>query len=461
MSVDEKRGIVYVPTGSAAYDFYGGDRKGQNLYANCIIALNAATGKRIWHYQTIHHDLWDKDLPANPNLVTITKDGKKVDCIAQITKSGMVFLLNRETGQPLYPIPEVPVPASELEGEQAWKTQPVPTFPQPFTRQAFTEQDVNDLVSAEENQALVKRVRELRSGGVFMPPTLQGTLLFPGFDGGGEWGGAAFDPVSEMLYVNANEMPWILTSVKVNNEMAQHESMFAAGQRLYGLTCSSCHGADRKGDSQGIFPSLVNIKSKYNEKQLAEIVEKGRRMMPAFKQVPEADRQAIYTYLLELDSKMAQKEYTPATEKKTVLPYSTSGYHRFLTKEGYPAIKPPWGTLNAINLKTGEIAWKVPLGEFEALKKKGVPATGTENYGGPAITAGGLVFIGASQDEKFRVFDKDTGKLLYETQLPAGGYATPAVYEAAGKQFVVIACGGGKMGTKSGDSYVAFALPGK
>jgi quinoprotein glucose dehydrogenase len=457
MALDEKRGIVYVPTGSAAYDFYGGNRKGNNLFANCILALDAATGKRIWHYQTVHHDIWDKDLSANPNLITITKEGKKIDCVAQITKTGMVFLLNRETGQPVFPIQEVAVPQSDLIGEQSSPTQPIPTFPKPFARQVFKENDINP--HSTQKDSLLKVLRNVKNGNMFMPPSKKGTIVFPGFDGGGEWGGAAFDPQSEMLYVNANEMPWILKIIDVDNKMSQQETMFAAGKRLYGSTCASCHGVNREGGSQGVFPALINIKTKYSKPQVTEIINQGRRMMPSFKQIPQQDKEAILAFLMDSDEKLKQKEYTPPVENRIVLPYTTTGYNRFVDKDGYPAIAPPWGTLNAIDMKTGEIAWKVPLGEFEALSKKRIPITGTENYGGMAVTAGGLVFIAATRDEKFRAFDKDTGKLLWETKLPAGGYATPAVYEVNGKQYVVIACGGGKMGTKSGDKYLAFALP--
>jgi len=460
MSLDEKRGIVYVPTGSASFDFYGGNRKGSNLFSNCIIALNAATGKRIWHYQTIHHDIWDKDLPANPNLVTITKDGKKIDCVAQITKTGFVFLLNRDNGEPIYPINEVPVPSSDIIGESTWKTQPIPTFPKPFTRQTFNEEDLNDLISPEEKNILKQRLKSYKTGNMFNPPSKQGTVIFPGYDGGAEWGGAAFDPTTELLYVNSNEMPWVLTLVDVDSKKTEHENMFTAGKRLYNNTCATCHGMDRKGDAQHIFPSLVNLKSKYKKEQVSEIIRKGRRMMPSFNQVSEVDRNAILTYIMELDDKMKGKEYSPSSViNAPILPYNSTGYHRFITKDGYPAIKPPWGTLNAINLKTGEIEWKIPFGEIEKLKNKGIPTTGTENYGGPVVTAGGLLFIAATKDEKFRVFDKDNGKILFEIKLPAAGFATPSVYSVKGKQYVVIACGGGKIGTKSGDSYVAFSLP--
>jgi quinoprotein glucose dehydrogenase len=455
MSLDEERGIVFVPIGSASYDFWGGNRKGQNLFANCLLALDANTGKRLWHFQTIHHDLWDRDLPAPPNLVTITQDGKKVDAVAQITKHGFVFLFDRVTGKPLFPIQETPVPTSDLKGEQAWATQPIPTLPKPYMRQNFEESDIID-ISPEHQQEIAERFKKLRSGNMFIPPSTQGAVLFPGFDGGGEWGGASFDPESGLLYVNSNEMPWTITMQE--NQLATGGTLADRGKNLYVGNCANCHGTDRKGNAQA-FPSLVNLNKKYKEAQVVNILKTGRGAMPSFKHLADQDREALATFLLDLkkENKPVEKKELEADDAP-IPDYSMTGYTRFLTKDGYPAIKPPWGTLNAIDLATGQIAWKVPLGEFAELTKKGIPQTGTENYGGPVTTAGGLIFIGATKDEKFRAFDKKTGKVLWETQLPAGGYATPCTYEIDGKQYVVIAAGGGKMGTKSGDSYVAFAL---
>lgn len=448
MSLDEQRGIVFAATGSATYDFWGGYRHGQNLFSDCVLALDANTGKRIWHYQTVHHDLWDRDLPAPPNLVTVLHKGKTVDAVAQITKQGFVFVLDRMTGKPLFPVKEIRVPASSLEGEQAWKTQPVPGLPEPFMRQQFTENDLNDLLP-EFRTELLPQFQALQSGNMWSPPSLRGIALFPGFDGGAEWGGAAYDPSSNWLYVNANEMPWIVKMVK--NEPGQ-----SVGQALYVANCANCHGLDRRGNGNA-FPPLTDIGKKRTAAQIDEMLKSGKGTMPAYRHLPEAERKQIVGYLLNEQPAGPVKEMT-AEERAFLPPYTMTGYNRFLTKDGYPAIKPPWGTLNAINLNTGKIEWKVPLGAFDALSRQGIPPTGTENYGGPVCTAGGLVFIGASKDEKFRAFDKKTGKILFETTLPAGGYATPAVYAVDGKQYVVIACGGGKMGTKSGDSYVAFVV---
>jgi len=458
LSVDQKRGLVFIPTGSAAYDFYGGNRKGQNLFANSLLALKAETGERVWHYQTVHHDVWDRDLPAPPNLVTIERDGKKIDAVAQITKSGFVFVFNRETGEPLFPIEEKEYPASDLSGEETWPTQPLPLEPPPFARQIFREDDVTD-ISPQAHEAALARWRQVRSAGQFIPPSKEGTMIFPGFDGGAEWGGAGFDPNTGMLYVNANEMPWILTMIDI--ELAQSQDPYDQGQVVYALNCASCHGGQRQGDQQKIYPALTNLKGRKSKEEVLQATVNGKGAMPSFGYLSEKEKKDLLAFLFEEKNvKAANRSGDQQRRQETpIVPFVSTGYHRFLDHEGYPAVKPPWGTLTAIDLNKGEIVWQVPLGEFEALTKRGIPQTGTENYGGPVVTAGGLIFIGASKDEKFRVFDKETGKVLWETQLLAGGYATPSTYEYKEKQYVVIACGGGKMGTKSGDAYVAFALP--
>lgn len=457
MSVDQKRGLVFIPTGSAAYDFYGGNRRGQNLFANSLLALKAETGERVWHYQIVHHDIWDRDLPAPPNLVTIKRDGKKIDAVAQVTKSGFVFVFHRETGEPLFPIEEKAYPASDLSGEETWPTQPLPLKPPPFARQIFREEDVTD-ISPQSHEAALARWRQVRSAGQFIPPSKEGTMIFPGFDGGAEWGGAGFDPNTGILYVNANEMPWILTMIDI--EVAQSEDPYDQGQVVYALNCASCHGGQREGDQQKIYPALTNLKSRKSKEDVLQATVNGKGAMPSFGYLSEKEKKDLLAFLFEEKNVKAanRRGEQQIQQEAPVVPFVSTGYHRFLDHEGYPAVKPPWGTLTAIDLNKGEIVWQVPLGEFEALTKRGIPQTGTENYGGPVVTAAGLIFIGATKDEKFRAFDKETGKVLWETQLPAGGYATPSTYEYNGKQYVVIACGGGKMGTKSGDAYVAFAL---
>jgi quinoprotein glucose dehydrogenase len=450
MSLDEKRGLVFVPTGSASFDFYGSNRKGDDLFANTLLALKAETGERVWHFQAVHHDLWDRDFPAPPNLVTVRHEGRAVDAVAQITKSGHVFLFDRATGQPLFPIEERSVPASEVEGEATAAQQSLPLQPPPFARQIFTADMVTNR-TPEAHAAVLARLQRVRSAGQFVPPSLEGTVIFPGFDGGGEWGGAAFDPASGLLYVNANEMPWILRLV------ASPQDRKNTGRGLYTARCAGCHRQDRKG-SPPEFPSLVEISTRRTREQIAGIVHDGSGRMPAFAQLPPDAVAAIVTYLTtgeDLAVTGVTRSPWPIEQK-----YRHDGYNKFLDPDGYPAVEPPWGTLNAIDLNKGEIAWKIPFGEYPELVAKGMRHTGSENYGGPIVTAGGLLFIAATNhDRKLHAFDKATGGLLWETTLPAAGNATPATYEVDGRQFVVIAAGGGKSGAPSGGSYVAFALP--
>ncbi|HEX5221329.1 MAG TPA: PQQ-binding-like beta-propeller repeat protein [Verrucomicrobiae bacterium] len=455
MAVDEKRGIVFVPTGSAAFDFWGGNRLGENLFANCLIALDAATGKRLWHYQFVHHDLWDRDLPAPPTLLRVKRNGKSVDAVAQVTKSGHVFVFNRETGEPLFPIEERIVPPSNLQGESAWPTQPFPTKPAPFARQIFSADQITD-ISPESHKAVLERWIKVRPHTPFLPPSREGTIIFPGFDGGAEWGGAAVDPKG-ILYVNANEMPWILTMVEAK---PKDGPKLSSGEQIYSQICAACHGANRSGDSARAFPSLENIGQKLKKPDIIQLLNTGKGMMPSVAFLSEEQKNAVAGFLLG-ETPATREGAAPVTTADVLInePYSHTGYNRWLDTNGYPAVKPPWGTLNAIDLNTGEFVWRMPLGELPELTARGVPPTGAENYGGPVVTAGGLVFIGASKDEMFRAFDQKTGRILWETKLPAAGYATPATYMVNGQQFVVIACGGGKCGTKSGDAYVAFALP--
>jgi quinoprotein glucose dehydrogenase len=448
LAIDQKRGLVFVPTGSAAFDFYGANRVGDNLFADSLIALDAKTGKRVWHFQEVHHDIWDRDLPSPPSLVTIKHDGKMIDAIAQTTKSGYVYVFDRETGKPLFPIEERPVPASDLPGEVAAGTQPFPTRPAPFARQGLTEDLLTDRTSAAHEAALA-RFKQIRSAGQFVPASEQGTVIFPGFDGGAEWGGSAFDPETGVLYVNANEMAWILRMVE------QHDTASASGKELYMKNCSSCHRPDLAGGPPE-FPSLQGLKTKYSESDIVALVNRGSGRMPSFASLGGPAVQAITSYVRNGEDVKIKS----AVASQFFMKYLNDGYNRFLDPDGYPAIKPPWGTLNAINLNTGEYAWKIPFGEYPALAEAGMHNTGSENYGGPVVTAGGVLFIGAtSYDKKFHVFDKATGKLLWETTLPAAGNATPATYEVNGRQFVVIAAGGGKSKDPSGGKIVAFALP--
>lgn len=467
MSLDEERGMVYIPTGSATFDFYGGNRKGENLFSNCVLALDAATGKLVWYYQTIHHDLWDRDLPAPPNLVTIKREGKESDAVVQVTKTGYVFVLDRDSGKPLFPVHERPVPhRSSLIGEQPWPTQPVPELPEPFVKQRFTAADINDLVPDSSQKAVRERLAQFETGHMFLPPSEQGMVMYPGFDGGAEWGGAAYDPTTNFLYINANQVPWTLQMVKTGAEnKADGITMAEHGKAVYTNSCMSCHGIDKKGN--GDFPSLMQLDQKYKKHDVLQIINNGSRRMPSFEQLSPVDKEALLAFLLDLEeggqsfsARNNKKEPGYETEvSEAIMPYTMTGYQKLLTPEGYPASKPPWGNLTAIDLNSGKIVWQIPLGEYRELVEKGIPITGTENYGGPIATAGGLLFIAATPDGKFRAFNKNSGELLWETMLPAAGFATPSAYMVKGKQYIVIACGGGKLGAHSGDTYIAFALP--
>lgn len=456
MSLDEARGIVYIPTGSPAFDFYGGNRKGKNLFGNCLLAIEAGTGKLIWYYQLVHHDVWDYDLPAPPNLVTIVRDGKKVDAVAQVTKMGMVFVFNRETGEPIFPIEERPVPTSLLLGEEVWPTQPFPTKPLPFVRHHFSEEEITD-ISAESNQFIRERIKCARTGSIYTPPGLEGSVQFPGTRGGAEWGGASVDPVKGIMYVNANEVP-LLLKMKQLDLPGKEELLAAAGQRIYTLNnCTMCHGTDRAGTN--LYPSLKDIAKRQTEEQVATLLKTGKGQMPAYANLSNEDTEALIAFLFDKkDTKEKMPEVQVIPGEKTYR-YVNDGWNILYDQSGYPGVKPPWGTLNAIDLNTGDLLWKVPLGEYPELIQKGLPPTGTQNLGGPAVTAGGIIFIGATKDEKFRAFDKTNGEILWEYKLPAGGYATPSVYQVDGKQYVVIAAGGGgKVVSPSGDAYVAFTL---
>jgi quinoprotein glucose dehydrogenase len=456
MAIDRQRGIIYAPTGSAAYDFYGNKRKGNNLFANTLLALNAETGERIWHFQFVHHDILDRDPPAPPNLMTITRNGNKIDVVTQVTKQGFVFVFNRETGEPIFPIEERPVPASDIPGEHVSPTQPFPTKPAPFARQTISEADISPY--AENREELMLVLQESRLEGPFTPLSEQGTLVYPGLDGGAEWGGAAADPEG-ILYVNSSEMAWHIGLGSTASE-EQLESL-TPGQRVYTLNCTPCHGAELKGSPESGFPSLVDIGSRRKKEQVANVITNGKGMMPAFSTLSEQETQELIAFLYRDEIKRQEISKEPGLSAKANLEvsYQINSFSKFLDSNGFPAIRPPWGTLNAIDLNTGEYVWKIPYGEYPQLVEKGISQTGAESYGGPVVTASGLLFIAGTKDEKFRVYNKETGKLLWETQLPAAAFATPSTYEVNGKQYVVVACGGTKLGAPGGDSYIAFALP--
>lgn len=442
LTVDPELGIVYGATGSAAFDFYGSNRVGDNLYANSVVALDARTGKHVWHFQTVKHDLWDMDLPSPPALVTIRRNGRLVDAVAQATKTGYVFVLDRRTGKPLFPVEYRKVPTNGLPGEVPSPVQPVPLLPPPLTRQTLTEAMVTNR-TPEARKAALAVFRKYRRRGMFQPPSLEGNIIFPGVDGGAEWGGQAFDPATGLFYVNVNEMPWMIRMIPRDDKS------------LYQNNCASCHQADRRG-TPGQIPSLVDIGNRRTREELAKIIRQGVGKMPAFAEVLEGNAiDDMVNFLITGHDAAEKKGSNPYW-----LDYRNDGYNIFQDHEGYPGITPPWGSLVAVDLNRGSIRWKIPFGEYPALAAKGVRNTGTDNYGGPVVTANGLLFIGATTyDRKFHVYDKATGKLLWETELPASGNATPSLYMVNGRQYVVIACGGGKNGAPSGGTLVAFALP--
>ncbi len=535
MTLDSKRGIVYVPTGSAVFDFYGADRVGNDLFADTLLALDARTGKRIWYFQGVHHDLWDRDFPSPPALLTVDHDGKRIDAVAQTTKQGYVYLFDRTNGKPLFPLEERKYPASNIPGEVSSPTQPLSTAPKPFARQLLTAEMLTTRTPEAHAWAL-KEFETFRSKGQFVPFSVdKQTIVFPGFDGGAEWGGPAVDPTTNVIYINSNEMAWTggLTAEKPAGDM---------GEGIYQNQCGVCHGSNRTG-SPPTFPSLIGIEARLTSKQIADKIHQGGGRMPAFSSLNERQMAALLAYLKNGDAKPAMKNdkvemaatlapgaalgnvtnptgaaayrahcaachgdhrqgMPPAFpallgagrrmtaqqivnrihQGKGAMPafpnlqggmldslvryledvqYRFTGYRKFLDPDGYPAISMPWGTLNAIDLNTGKYLWRIPLGEYPPLAAEGMTDTGSENYGGPVVTAGEVVFIGATvYDNKFRVFDSRSGKLLWEMELPAAGAATPATYMIDGKQYVVIAAGGSKGDkTPSEGEYVAFALP--
>jgi quinoprotein glucose dehydrogenase len=460
MALDPEREILYAPTGSAAPDFYGGIRRGMNLFSDCLLALDANTGKRLWHFQFVHHDLWDRDPPAPPTLLTVERHGQKIPAVAQVTKQGYIFVFNRVTGEPLFEIREEKVPASELFGEQAWPFQPIPVKPLPFARQSqdLTDADLSPFSPREDS--LLQRFQKMDKRR-FAPPGLEPVLFLPGFDGGAEWGGAGADPDRGILYVNSNEMPWILQM----RETPALDRDISAGEGVYRKFCMMCHQSGREGLTASGYPSLVGIGSRLSEGEILSRISNGKGMMPAFPQIGEEDKKALLTFLLEEDAAsgtpgetLAKQGVTKASGSEEVLPYQFMGYTKFLDSNGHPAIAPPWGTLHAIDLNSGEYLWSIPLGDTPGLQTEGSLPTGTENYGGPAVTKNGLLFIAATKDGYFRAFSRDTGELLWEYKLPAAAFATPALYEVGGKQYIALACGGEKLGTSKGNKIIAFSL---
>ena len=553
MALDEERGIVYVPTGSAVDDFYGADRIGDDRFANTLLALDANTGRRIWDFQGVHHDIWDRDFPSPPSLVTVLSGGKRVDAIAQTTKQGFLYLFDRTSGKSLFPIQEQPFPSSNVPGEKTSPTQPVPLVPAPFARQRLTE-DMLTTRTPEAHTYAVQKFRSFRSDGQFIPLSLdRQTVVFPGFDGGAEWGGAAVDVRSGVLYVNANDVPWtgglvankrvgslgmtvydsqcamchggdrrgvppafpsltdvqkrlsdaqmiaiiqngkgrmpslpnvadarltaLLAYLKMGEDAGEAQVHTAtltspdpneiAGARVYKAKCTLCHGNEILGAGSN-YPALVGVRARLSDAQILNVIHNGKGRMPASHNLSDSDSEALLRFLgtpvaaaVAPGSSSKQEVESSMTPPAGPADFRFTGYRRFVDPDGYPAVVPPWGTLNAIDLNTGKYLWKVPLGNYPEFAAKGVADTGTENYGGPVVTAGGIVFIGATiYDQTIRAFDSSTGRLLWSGRLPHAGNATPSTYMIEGRQYVLIATSNARNPKgEQGAAYVAFALP--
>jgi len=453
MAMDEQRGIAYVATSSPHPDFAGPGHLGRNLFANSIIALDAMTGKRIWHFQEIRHDIWDLDIPAPPNLVTITRDGRKIDAVAQLTKLGNTLLLDRLTGKPVFPFRLRRAPESKLPGEQTWPYQPDLELPEPLSPQEFTLDDVTDR-SPEARSFVMQRVGAANLGWFAPPEEGKPTPLY-GLHGGAEWTGGSFDPTTGFLYVNVNKQPWMITMYRDDEGSRNPNQPATAGENIYRQSCAACHG--HRGEGGGIAPPLLGLRRRLTEHDVLQTIQNGRGIMPRVATLTEPQKKDLLDFLFHRDR--------PAESEPQA---SFSGHLiRLLDHQGYPACKPPWGTLVCLNLNTGKIVWKAVLGEYEELTAQGIPKTGTPNLGGTLVTAGGLVFCAGTRDNKIRAFDKDSGQELWSHDLPWGGYAPPSTYEVGGTQFIVIAAtGGGFPGRgvpagpkETGDAYVAFAIP--
>lgn len=462
LSIDEARGIVYIPTGSPKYNFYGVSRPGANLFGDCLLALDARTGKRLWHYQMVHHDIWDYDNPAAPKLLTVRHDGRAVDIVAQVTKQGFLFVFDRVTGKPLWPVEERAVPKSDMPGEQTWPTQPFPTWPPPFARQKFAADDLSAYIPTTEEKARIRdQILSARNEGLFTPPSTRGTIQMPGNNGGANWGSAAADPESGMLYVVSKDLPALL---KLEGEMeaspVRDGTPEQKGRAVYIAQCQLCHHADLKGQPPTV-PSLVKVGNRLPREAVRNLVTHGRGLMPGNAKLSDAEMDNLLAFLFRSDQSALPE--VKGVSAKTPERYR-SGFGFMTTSDGLSPIKPPWTTLTAYDLNDGNIKWQIPLGEVPALAKRGIHDTGAYfPKAPPVVTAGGIIFTG-TRDRKVRALDVRDGRTLWEYESKTLLEGMPAVYEADGREYVVFCAAaqpsGGQTKPQEG-AYIAFALPDK
>jgi len=478
-TVDEERGWVFAATGSFTGGIHGGGgaRPGKNLFANSTLAINAETGELQWHYQITHHDIWDYDIAPPPLLATITQDGEKRDVVVQTGKQGLVFVFDRDTGEPIHPIVEKPIPTEAAPGERAYPTQPWPLKPDPLVRTSFQRSDLTD-ITPESHEAALKKFRKLKSGPMYTPPSIEGTIVQPGIHGGNEWGGPGYDPETNTAYINVNDFPFVLTLDPMQPDQFENMTALQRGKTTYDSRCAVCHGADRQG---GTGPSLADLS--LSTDSIRSVITNGRAAMPAFPTLSDSEIDDLVSFL---DSEVGEaSEVDDAAFKNyadndsltwsggegdlawsTSTPQYVAQLKYFTDHMGYHGIKPPWGKLIAVNVAEGRIKWSVPLGEYPKLADSlGIKNTGAENFGGMAVTKGGVIFIAATEDNMFRAFDKSNGDLLWEYEMEAPGFSSPSVYKIDGRQYVVIVAGGGGGRYRSpvtkgiGKTVHAFALP--
>lgn len=480
IAIDEKRGIGYFPVGSPTYDYWGGDRAGANLFGDCLLALDLRTGKRLWHFQTVHHDLWDYDPATTPKLLTVRHNGKMVDIVAQPTKTGFLFVFDRVTGEPLWPIEERAVPQSDAPGEHSWPTQPFPTKPEPFARQRFTANDLNPYVSDVDKARFLEILRTANNQGIFTPGSdKHDSIQIPADDGGANWGNGAGDPQTGMVYLRTSDSPELKLRLSrtVPLWVPAGAALEVRGHAIYSHYCQACHGPNR---TNGIMsPKDIGIE------RFKHVVTNGRGEMPSFSTLsPEyLDDLAAYVSNPAAGGPALAGGGGGGMEKLPPPPGITRYFgtyeNRILSSDGLPVISPPWTSLVAIDLNEGAIRWKVPLGTVPGLAAKGIQGTGSakvslaSNRNGPVVTAGGLVFVASWSDRTIHAFDKDTGKLLWEKEIEANPEGLPAVYEVDGRQYIVFCAAGHpatlapgegfawKAGKAAAQGYYVFALPKK